>query len=99
VILDTRNGNFSNASKKISLFKIKEDEGYNEYDEPEDDNKPNEYSGREKYQSTSIGLAQNQSNGRSKITNYKQPRGRDLLLGFNTQYGTGFGNYKNSSKL
>ena len=99
MMVDTRHGNFIKNSNKISLFKIKEDEDYNEYDEPNHENTLNEYSGREKNQMHSIVLGQKQGMCRSKISNYKQPRGRDLLLGFNTQYGSGFGHYKNSAKL
>lgn len=96
-MLETRQGNFSKISKKIGLFKIKEDEGYNEYDNSDDEGQ--EYSGREKFQVGTMGLAPKQSIGRSKMANYNQPRGRDFLFSFNTQYGSGFGNFKNSSKL
>ena len=96
---ETRHGQLVKNTNKISLFNIKEDENYNEYDEPHHESTLNEYSGREKHQINSLGLGHKQGMCRSKISNYKQPRGRDLLLGFNTQYGSGFGNYKNSAKL
>jgi hypothetical protein len=56
-----------------------------------------EFSSREKMNGVSSKLSsKGDSIARGKITNYNLPRGRDLLFSYNTQYGGGFGNFKNT---
>lgn len=105
---------FKKSSYKAGLFKIKEDEDYNEYDTSEEEatnitkfnlRKPDsdklikmdDYSSREKANGSGSKLASKvEPLSRGKIANYNMPRGRDLLFSYNTQYGSGFGNFKNT---
>lgn len=59
--------------------------------------KNEEYSGREKASANLHKLtAKADPLLRSKINQYNAPRGRDMLFSYNTQYGSGFGNFKNT---
>lgn len=60
-------------------------------------NKIEEYSSREKLLgSDKNSLSKIDPLRRGKLKNYNAPRGRDLLFSYNTQYGGGFMNYKNT---
>jgi hypothetical protein len=59
--------------------------------------KLDDYSSRENVNGVSSKLSNNADPlMRGNGTNYKVPRGRDLLYNYNTQYGGGFGNFKNT---
>lgn len=56
-----------------------------------------DFSSREKINGVSSKLSsKGDPISRGKISNYNLPRGRDLLFSYNTQYGGGFGNFKNT---
>lgn len=66
---------------------------------PDSDNliKMDDYSSREKANGSGPKLTSKvEPLSRGKIANYNMPRGRDLLFSYNTQYGSGFGNYKHT---
>lgn len=106
---------FKKRTNKLGLFKINEDECWNEEDNSEEESKGmaklqlkrtdldkqlkriDDYSSREKMSSGSSKLWTNiDPLSKAKMPNYNAPRGRDLFFSYNTQYGGGFGNFKNT---